>query len=149
KSEDSMKKPNTLPNLLAWLGVVFFYCIFASKPAVASSPVRFKQLQGHLIIVPVSVNGVGPFDFILDTGASTTVIDREIAKQLYLHSTEAATVKGGETTKVLACYRLDALSLGPKSVDNLKAPCAELREIHSVSPKIHGVLGQDFLSRFN
>jgi len=144
-----MKKTNALPSLLAWLGVVSFYCIFTGSPVVAASSVRFKQLQGHLIVVPVSINDGGAFDFIFDTGASATVIDRTIAKQLYLHSTDAATVKGGEATRVLTCYRLDTLSLGPKSVENLTVPCAELREIHSVSPKIHGVLGQDFLSRFN
>jgi hypothetical protein len=143
-----MKKANALPHLIAWLGVVFFG-IFASKPVIAGSPVRFKQLHGHLIIVPVSINGAGPFDFIFDTAASATIIDCEIAKQLSLHSAKAVSIKGGAATKVLSCYRIAILSVGPKSVENLTAPSAELREIHLISPKIGGVLGQDFLSRFN
>jgi len=144
-----MKKANALPNLLALLGAVSFYCIFASQPVIAGSSVRFKQLQGHLIIVPVSINGAGPFDFVLDTGASATVIDCDIAKRLSLHSAEAASFKSGAETKVRPCHRVDSLTLGTKSVENLTVPCAELSEIHSIGPKIRGVLGQDFLSRFN
>jgi hypothetical protein len=144
-----MKKANTLPTLLAWLGAASFCFIFASKPVIASGPVRFNLLQGHLIIVPVSINGDGPFSFIFDTGASATIIDGEIAKQLALHSAEAAHINSGAVTGVVTCYRLDILALGPKSVENLTVPCAELREIHSISPKIRGVLGQDFLARFN
>ena len=144
-----MKKPNTLPTLLAWLGVLSFFCIFASKPVMASSRVRFREVQSHLIIIPVSINGAGPFDFIFDTGASATIIDSEIAKQLSLHSAEAASINSGAMTNVVTCYRLDNLTLGAKSVENLTVPCAELSEIHSIGPKIRGVLGQDFLSRFN
>jgi len=116
---------------------------------MASSSVRFRQVQSHLIIVPVSINGGAPFDFIFDTGATATIIDREIAKQLALHSAEAASINSGTMIEVVTCYRLDNLALGGKSVANLKVPCVELREIHSISPKIRGVLGQDFLSRFN
>jgi hypothetical protein len=144
-----MKRTNTLPTLVACLGITSFLCIFASKPVMASSPVRFRQVQGHLIIIPVSINGAGPFDFIFDTGASATIIDCEIAKQLSLHSAEAKSIKSGAATKVVTCYRLDILTLGAKSVENLTVLCVEIREIHSISRKIRGVLGQDFLSRFN
>ena len=32
--------------------------------------------------VPVMINGQGPFDFVVDTGADRTVISEELAKQL-------------------------------------------------------------------
>src|ERR1700716_538340 len=36
------------------------------------------------IIVPVKINGHGPFKFILDTGATFTCIDQKLADQLKL-----------------------------------------------------------------
>src|SRR5215472_696956 len=144
-----MRKANSLRALLASLGVASFYSVFASQPVIAVSPVRFKQLQVHLIITPVSINGAGPFDFIFDTGASATTIDCEIAKHLSLHAAEADSIRRRGMTKVVTCYRLDILTLRAKSNENLTAPCDELREVHSISPKIRDVLGQDFLSRFN
>lgn len=42
-----------------------------------TSPINLKIIQNNLILVPVCVDGAGPFEFLLDTGTSTTVIHRE------------------------------------------------------------------------
>ena len=34
--------------------------------------------------VPVMINGQGPFDFVIDTGADRTVVSQELAKRLNL-----------------------------------------------------------------
>jgi len=147
--EDVIKRANTFQTVQTSLAKPSFSYIFADKPITASSSVRFRQVQGYLMIIPVSINGAGPFDFIFDTGASATIIDREIARQLSLPSANAGSIKSGAATKLVTCCRLGILAVGARSVENLTAPCAELREIHSISPRIRGVLGQDFLSRFN
>lgn len=49
---------------------------------------RVKVLHGQngatLVLLPVMINGKGPFTFALDTGASTSLIDRPLAQQLDL-----------------------------------------------------------------
>ena len=38
------------------------------------------------IVVPVTINGAGPFDFLVDTGDTDTIIDRKLAEELHLLS---------------------------------------------------------------
>jgi len=46
--------------------------------------VNFRLSDKYLMIVPTMVNGAGPFNFLLDTGATHTVIDPALARQLQL-----------------------------------------------------------------
>lgn len=51
--------------------------------------------------VPVMINGQGPFDFVVDTGADRTVISEELAKQLNLPQSGTATLHAmGGSAKV-------------------------------------------------
>jgi hypothetical protein len=47
---------------------------------VVSVPLR--EVQGALIVAQISVNGTGPFDFLVDTGAQITTLDDGLALQL-------------------------------------------------------------------
>src|ERR1700733_9806133 len=44
--------------------------------------VKFRLRDGYLILVQTRINGVGPFDFLLDTGTTLTVSDPVLARQL-------------------------------------------------------------------
>jgi predicted aspartyl protease len=43
------------------------------------------------IMVQVKINGQGPYDFVLDTGATFTCLDNDLADQLKLPRVEGAT----------------------------------------------------------
>jgi predicted aspartyl protease len=143
-----MNRSNVLARLLlafGWLPVVY---LVACAPASASTLVRFKQVQNQ-IVVQVTVNSAGPFDFIFDTGASSTVIDLALAGQLALSPIESSSVLTAAGSERVRRFRLNTLALGPKSAQNLTVLCADLREIHLISSKLRGVLGQNFLSEFD
>lgn len=143
-----MNKNNVLARLLVAFVWLPFVCLVTCASASASTQVRFKQVQNQ-IVVQVTVNSAGPFDFILDTGASSTVIDSELAKQLSLSSIERSSVFTVAGSKTVPRYRLESLALGPKSAQNLMVLSADLREIRKISSKMRGVLGQNFLSEFD
>ena len=46
--------------------------LFASSHAVAqpADSVRFTLAEGGAVVVPVTIDGAGPFRFLLDTGSS-------------------------------------------------------------------------------
>jgi predicted aspartyl protease len=46
-----------------------------------------------LIVVPVTINGRGPYRFLLDTGASTTILSTAIADRLNLPNRRRATLR--------------------------------------------------------
>jgi predicted aspartyl protease len=143
-----MKKNNAPARLFVTLTLMTIICGFTATPGLASTAVRFKQVQ-NLVVVQVLINETGPFDFIFDTGASSSVVDFALVKQLNLGPVESSSVLTVAGSKTVPRYRLDSLVLGSKSVRNLTVLGSELREIHAISAKIRGVLGQNFLSGFD
>src|SRR5262245_35599651 len=58
--------------------------LFASARTLAASTTQFKLLNGYVIVIPVTVNGAGPYEFVLDTGSNATLICGEFARALRL-----------------------------------------------------------------
>src|SRR5260221_14475239 len=47
-----------------------------------------------LLLIPVEVNGKGPYRFVLDTGASMTVLSAELARELGVRGEKSAVGMG-------------------------------------------------------
>jgi predicted aspartyl protease len=121
--------------------------VLASAAAFAESSSDLRLVSGGLPLVEVSLNGSGPFDFLLDTGASATVIDARIARRLRLAAlgnTRLRTVNG---TRPAERVRLDTLSIGSLQARNLLALTIDLSAFQSLEQRVVGVLGYDFLSK--
>src|SRR5438105_5679802 len=86
-----------------------------------SAKVKFRLVGGvqPLILLPVRVNGEGPFEFILDTGAGTSLLSSDLAKKLNLKiiSTKEGQGAGGKISVSLA--KVDSLALGQAKLDDL------------------------------
>ncbi|MFL6735932.1 MAG: retroviral-like aspartic protease family protein, partial [Sphingomonas sp.] len=54
--------------------------------------VQFKNEQDDRMTVPVQLSGVGPFRFLVDTGADRTAVSREVVGRLGLQSGNEASV---------------------------------------------------------
>jgi predicted aspartyl protease len=114
--------------------------------------VGFRLAGGDqpLILIPGSVAGRGPYDFILDTGAGTTLLSTRLADELGIEPTGAkqGTGAGGKVTVALA--RVPSLAIGgvvraPMSL----AVTAEVERIGAaLGTRIDGCLGHDFLKDF-
>lgn len=124
-------------------------CALNGQTADARSPVNFRLVRDCLVVIPVRVNGAGPFDFLLDTGTNTTLITPELAGRLGLSATDQVSLitPSGATTTPRAV--LDSLALGTKSVERLEVLYDDLPGVRSADAKILGVLGQNFLACFN
>jgi hypothetical protein len=92
------------------------------------------------MMAPVMINGQGPFNFVLDTGANTSCVSNKLAQDLMLAPgpmTRVHTVVGvRERPSVI----LDNLQIGKRNRKNVSAPALPLR-----GPDVHGVLGVDWL----
>lgn len=103
----------------------------------------------HLIRAPVYINSRGPFDFVIDTGAGSSVITPDLAKLLNLRTEPVNGIArgiGGDVKLELAS--LDHFSLG--SFVQEKMPVAVV-DLASVSPRgrliENGIIGFDILRR--
>src|ERR1700678_819173 len=67
--------------------LLFLLCLTKCSTAIAGDQstgfdIHCNLFYGSLILAPVMVNGFGPYDFVLDTGTSATIIDSKLAAQL-------------------------------------------------------------------
>jgi hypothetical protein len=114
---------------------------------VASVP--FHVVNGHQIILPVSVNHAGPYNFLLDTGTQVTMVDPDLAAELQLSTQGAAVVAGIGTNESASFSRLDLVEAGTHVVANLRVLVYDLPNLDSANLKIQGILGEDFLEHFD
>jgi hypothetical protein len=109
---------------------------------VASLP--FRLVNGYQMIVAVSVNHSGPYNFLLDTGMQITTVDPSLAAELHLEPQGGAVVAGAGIRQSASVTQLDLLEAGSHAVPNQKVLVYDLRNLH-----IQGILGEDFLEHFD
>lgn len=90
------------------------FCLLASCATAACAPLAAPagtpgstiayQRDGKLPMVQVRVNGSGPYWFIVDSGASRTVLDARLAEELGLAVTRRDTTTGTGTGAILLAY---------------------------------------------
>lgn len=101
-----------------------------------------------LMIGEVSIGGADPVPFMLDTGASLTVISPRLAQQLNLDLSQAQPIKviGFCGTEPGLHLKLDDLALGDRHVQNLDVMILDSPVLATL--EVDGILGQNFLSRY-
>jgi hypothetical protein len=110
---------------------------------------------GTMALVPVMIAGQGPFTFALDTGASHSLVDREIAEQLNLSVGETPIeVTGVGAVSEAQPVELSQWSLGDEdSNGHVPLPPRTLVTMElaagSRGLKLQGLLGSDVLSEFD
>lgn len=97
------------------------------------------------VIVPVKVNGSGPFMMLLDTGATHSVISEEVAAIANARAVAKSTIISPVGETVRAIVSIDRLVLGPISTDNV-LPSVVPAGSFDPQGKIHGLIGQDVLA---
>ncbi len=114
---------------------------------VASVP--FHLVNRHQIIVAVSVNKSGPYNFLLDTGTQVTMVDPSLAAELHLATSGEAEVASAGFHASASFANLDSLQAGSHGVANQKVLVYDLQNLQAPGLHIQGVLGEDFLEQFD
>jgi predicted aspartyl protease len=112
----------------------------AAVPEPADYILDYGYDRSDRMTVPVSVEGRGPYQFIVDTGAERTVISRELASQLELGLGMKARLHSMTEVSQIQTVLITALEVGGKSVRDINAPALERRNIGA-----EGILGVDSL----
>lgn len=114
--------------------------------AVVEIPAVFN---GTEIVLPVSIHGSAPIPLVLDTGASTSLIDLNTVKALDLELTDEHTVSGiGPDAMVAGTVADLSCKIGDLEFKSGSFSSCSLDYIKPYGEKIRGLLGYNFLSRF-
>jgi predicted aspartyl protease len=117
----------------------------------SSARVKFRLAGGAqpLILLPVEVNGEGPFEFILDTGAGTSLLSSELGEKLRVKviGSKQGQSAGGAVSVSLA--KVSSLAVGAAKLEDVDVGLVDLSHIgKTVGAKIDGDLGYNFLKHF-
>jgi hypothetical protein len=91
--------------------------------------------------VEVLVNGHGPYQFIVDSGADTSVVGLRIAHQLRLPLGTPVILNDMTDRSIVDRVKVDELTLGPSTITDLELPALREQDLGG-----HGILGIDSLS---
>ena len=104
------------------------------------------QMNGPVVVIPVTLNRTVDTFMALDTGATRTLVSQRVANSLGLNTSgSTATVETANGRVSVAVARLASAKVGEAEVKNL------LVMVHNFSsnPTLGGLLGLDFLRRFH
>lgn len=120
--------------------------------AAGEVPLRVAGRGGAVLLVGVHINGTGPYNLVLDTGATLTCVDEQLARQLALPRKTGAVGLGagvGGSGRV-ALVQVDSIRVGASTVTNLTACVLDLRHLSDLGAGgVNGLLGLNFLSSFH
>ena len=101
------------------------------------------------ITIPVTVNGHGPFVFMLDTGSTRSAVSSELAARVELPLVAKAVIVTSTGSQVQPVVRLDSISIGTAGRTSLLASVIPGLQLRAPGAGVEGIIGQDFLSAFN
>ena len=110
---------------------------------------RYHSLEHSQIAVSVTINGTGPYEFLVDTGSQITVVEPSLAAELELKPQGDIDVSavGNHSKAELAVP--DLIESGPVEVRRPLVVVESLAQIQALHPKIRGLLGGSFLGHFD
>ncbi len=143
-------RPMRLVSAAALLALTACAAAIAQQPRVQPVEIPFT-LEDNRIFVKASVNGQGPFEFIVDTGAPGLTLNTPVAKTLGLATKPAGVVTGaGNKTASVSTASVASFGLGPLQFANQPAEVLDLSEIQRNIGFAHldGIIGYSMLKDF-
>jgi predicted aspartyl protease len=128
----------------------------AYEVAGPANPLRTEvafQIAGPvkpLVLVPAFVNGRGPHTFVVDTGASATVISPALADALRIAATAPERLVGAGGVMEAAVARATSVAVGGAVLQDVAVVVADFLDGlgHVVGARLDGVVGYNFLRHF-
>jgi hypothetical protein len=111
--------------------------------------VPFLAQRPGAIVVPVLVGGAGPYRFLVDTGSTHTAVRDTFAASIGAAPVARTVLTTSTGNADALVVRLARVAIGPAAVDELLATSLTTTAAGVLGDDVDGVIGQDFLSRFD
>jgi predicted aspartyl protease len=116
------------------------------SPPVTNSAIRISFSSGSPILVTAKINGAGPINLILDTGADRTMVRAPVVSGLGIstESSSSVLIRGVTGPSYATAVWINSLEVGEAKVGPLLIIAYET-DLKGAD----GLLGRDFLANFN
>jgi predicted aspartyl protease len=110
------------------------------EPDAPPTVLQAQESQQDHLLAPVTVNGQGPFHFLLDTGANTSCVSQRLIDRLELPSGPPTRVHTVVGARMRPSVLLDTLRVGARDRRRVRTPTLPIQ-----GAEVDGVLGVDWL----
>jgi predicted aspartyl protease len=131
------------------LSLIFILYALSGQLVHAGSSLRFRLIGNHLVVVSARINNEGPFDFILDTGTTSTIVTNELARRVNLVPVDNISLITLRGTRVVPRAIVGSFTLGDEEIRKVEVLYDKLEGVRAVDTKISGIVGQNVLLRLN
>lgn len=94
---------------------------FDETLSIGGDEIRARQLRSRMT-VEVDINGTGPYRFVVDSGADTSVVGRKLAEELGLPGADPVMLHTMTESTMVERAQVDTLKLGPSTIHDLELP---------------------------
>ena len=119
--------------------------LMLSIPVAAQTCIPYQNI-GNRIVVNVTVNGQGPYAFLLDTGSQRTMIDSILATAYHLPNEGDTAVIGVGGSRSATSYTKASVGLNGQT-DTVRAVVYDFSATKGVGTRVYGIIGMDFVNR--
>jgi predicted aspartyl protease len=135
--------------VLLSLSTAFAHAQSTTTPSTQITTVPMRPYHDVRTIISVKVNGAGPYDFMVDTGATVTAIDASLFAEIGLHAEGDIAVSSsiGKATQVLSTAK--EISVDGLAVQNLVVVGLNTMPFGQNLHGVRGILGENFLHNFD
>jgi predicted aspartyl protease len=115
----------------------------------AAGEIAFRMAgpQDVAILIPVRLNGTGPYEFVLDTGATLTCLHDELADSLGLREPAGMLGYGAGVGSAgsIRLVEIDSVAVGAAQAFDLTGCVLDLAQARAIGIEADGLLGLNFL----
>jgi hypothetical protein len=117
-------------------------------PAPPNTTITFELYRDYMVVVQASAGPLKGLNFLLDTGATPSVLDPRLAQRLHLANTGTTPIPVLSGSVQGATATLPSLQLGPIHQEDLHVLVEDLSFIQQWLPfQLDGIVGLDVLSQ--
>jgi len=131
--------------------ITFICSVCLTLPTVtrAQTTIKLGAANSGYLIVPVAINGSGPYPFLLDTGSNRTLVRNELLDTLGISAKESIPANMAADVSYLHPAVAESVTVAGLSVHGLGVAGIDADQISRLQIPIQGVLGEDFLKHFD
>jgi hypothetical protein len=101
------------------------------------------------MVVRVSINHSDPYNFLVDTGSQMTIVDQTVATDLHIATAGKTDVAGVSFRGAGIFAQVETLEVGDHVITDQRVVVYDMKSIQDAGFGLSGLLGEDFLSRFD
>ena len=102
-----------------------------------------------LLIVPVSINGSGPYPFLLDTGSNRTLVSNDLLRTLGIEAGTQVAANTPAGTSYVRQVVVPSLAVAGLTLHEVEIEGADAASMRNPGDSVEGILGEDFLKHFD